>query len=95
MFVSIRRYHSPDVAEVARRVEDGFLPLIQQSPGFIAYYLLDCGDGWLSTISMFADQTGAEGSAYLAADWVRDNIAPWIDAGPEVVMGQTLVSQVS
>ena len=94
MFISIRKYHSTDVDEVARRAEDSFLPLLRQQQGFIAYYLVNGGDGWFSTISMFETEAGALGSAVLAADWVSTSIAPLLDTAPEELRGETLVAHV-
>jgi hypothetical protein len=94
MFVSVRKYHSSSVAEVTRRVQEGFLPLLRQSPGFMAYYVVDGGDGWLTSISLFEDRAGAENSTRLAADWVRENIAALFDGAPDVVQGEAVVAEV-
>ena len=45
-YASIRRYDGvSDVDEVIRRVEEGFVPILSGTPGFIAYYAIDQGDG--------------------------------------------------
>jgi len=94
MYISIRKYQTTDVEEISRRAEESFLPMLRQLPGFIAFYIVDSGEGWVSSISMFNDRLGAENSTRLAADWLIDNAAGMILAGPEVVMGETLVSYV-
>jgi hypothetical protein len=44
MFISIRKYHNvQSVDEVRRRVEQEFVPTLKQNPGFLGYYLIDCG----------------------------------------------------
>ena len=43
MYTVIRQYTMPDpsaVEEIARRSEAGFVPLIRQAPGFLAWYLV-------------------------------------------------------
>ncbi len=47
MYVSVRRYEmdAETVDELMRRVEEGFVPIISNAPGFIAYYALDAGGG--------------------------------------------------
>ena len=43
MYTVIRQYIMPDpgaVEEIARRSEAGFVPLIRQAPGFLAWYLV-------------------------------------------------------
>ena len=44
MYVTVRRYEGiADSNEVARRVQEGFLPLLRQTPGFVDYYFADAG----------------------------------------------------
>jgi hypothetical protein len=43
MYASIRQYQTTHgaAAELARRVQEGFVPIIASAPGFIAYYVVD------------------------------------------------------
>jgi len=46
MHVAIRRYQLEDpnsVHEVLRRVNEGFIPIIKEAPGFLTYYALTAG----------------------------------------------------
>jgi len=46
MYAVVRRYDGvTDLAEAARRVQEGFIPLLREVPGFVAYYALDAGGG--------------------------------------------------
>ncbi len=36
MYVSIRRYKTTSVEELTRRVQEGFVPIVRQAPGYIA-----------------------------------------------------------
>jgi hypothetical protein len=46
MYATIRRYEgATDPSETGRRVNEGFVPIISQIPGFVALYLVDAG-GW-------------------------------------------------
>ena len=87
MFASIRQYTSSNPDEVIRRVEEGFIPIISQTPGFIAYYVVDSGGGALTTVSVFESQAGAEESVRLAADYVSQNLAGLFDGPPAVTAG--------
>ena len=64
MFISIRKYtvRSGSAGELARRVREGFVPLLEQMQGFRGYYLLDGGPDVLITVSMFdsADEALAD-----------------------------------
>src|SRR4026208_1041327 len=94
MYVSVRRYNITDtesVEEISRRVKEGAVPLISQTPGFIAYYLADGGERVVVSISLFDDQAGAEASNRIAADWVKENLAPVVVGRPQVTAGQVTV----
>ena len=76
MFTSIRNYKVKhgSAEELARRVREGFVPLIRQMPGFRSYYLLDGGPDVLITISRFDSADEAFASNEKAANWVRNNV---------------------
>ena len=90
MHVAIRRYQvNPGSAEeVMRHVNEGFIPLIKEADGFLAYYALNSGAGEIATVSVFEDQTGAEQSISMAADWVRQNLAALLPNPPEITEGE-------
>jgi heme-degrading monooxygenase HmoA len=96
MFTSIRKYNVKrgTVEEFARRVQDGFLPLLRQMEGFRSYYLLDGGPDVLITISRFDSADGAFGSNEKAANWVRNNVLEFTKGMPEVMTGNTLIAEV-
>ena len=57
MYASIRRYEGlSSIDEIVKRVEEGFVPIISEGRGFVAYYLVDAGDGIGATISVFESQ---------------------------------------
>ena len=72
MYAAIRTYETIDAGEVTRRANRGFVPILRGTPGFIAYYIVDGGDGKLASISVFEEQAGAEESTRRAAEWVAD-----------------------
>jgi hypothetical protein len=46
MYVTVRRYEGvSDPSEVERQVDEGFIPIISEMPGFVAYYFVDAGAG--------------------------------------------------
>jgi quinol monooxygenase YgiN len=90
MHVAIRRYRldPTSVDEVMRQVNEGFIPLIKDADGFLAYYALNAGAGEIATVSVFEDQAGAEQSVRMAADWVRQNLAALLPDPPEITAGE-------
>ena len=97
MYTSIRRYKaSPGAAaEVGRRVNQGFVPIISKAPGFVAYYVVDGGNDIVASISIFQDQAGAEESIRMAAGWVKANIASLLPNPPEITAGEVTVHKTA
>lgn len=96
MYTSIRRYTLTDavsVEEVTQRVNEGFVPIISQTPGFVAYYLIDAGEGVVVSISIFGDEAGAEESNRRAADWVKQNMSHATSGAPQLTAGSVIVQK--
>ena len=76
MFASIRKYNvrRGSANELARRVREGFVPMMRQIQGFRGYYLLDGGPDVLISISIFDSPDEAFASNEQAANWVRNNV---------------------
>jgi hypothetical protein len=90
MQASIRKYRSSDAAEVGRRAGDGtsgFGPLAREIQGFQAWYLIDNGDGTLTTVTICEDEAGVEESVGKARQWVGDNASDLVEGSPEVTNG--------
>jgi hypothetical protein len=96
MFISIRKYKVTrgSVEDLARRVREGFVPLVRQIEGFKGYYLLDGGSNMLITISMFDSADEALASNETAAEWVRDNVMEFTKGLPEVMVGDVLINEI-
>ncbi|MFB6811736.1 hypothetical protein [Streptomyces sp. NPDC056387] len=81
-----------DPAEAGRRVDEGFVPLLRQVPGFVAYYWIDAGGGVMVSTGVFEDQAGAEESIKRAAEFVRDSLASLLPNPPQVTAGQVVAA---
>ncbi len=97
MYVSVRWYEMNPAAvdEAMRQVEEGFVPIISKAPGFIAYYALDTGDGVVASISIFADQAGAEESDTVAEEWVMENLTWLLPYPPDITAGEAKVYKIA
>jgi hypothetical protein len=99
MYTIIRRY-TPKVGveqkaidDLKRRIEDGFLPRIQEIPGFHSYYAVNVGNKELVSISVFEDKTGASESNRRAAEFVKQDPMKDQLGSPEIIEGELLVSK--
>jgi Antibiotic biosynthesis monooxygenase len=92
MFAAIRYYRTdPDSMEsVVRRVKDGFVPSIRNTPGFVSYFVLTPRPGEIVSVSVFEEQRGAEESNTIAEDWVKRNLSELLPS-PEFAEGRVVV----
>ncbi|MFJ9033964.1 hypothetical protein ACIRQP_36905 [Streptomyces sp. NPDC102274] len=89
MYAAVRRYEGvTDPPEVARLVKEGFVPLVRQIPGFVAFYWINAGSGVFVSTSVFQDRAGAEESTLRASHFVRDNLASRLPNPPQVMAGE-------
>lgn len=95
MYASIRRYQTTagGAGELARRVNQGFVPIVSRAPGFVAYYVVDAGSDIVASVSIFQDQAGAEESNRMAADWVKGNLAELFLGPPQITAGTVTVQR--
>jgi len=91
MYGAIRTYRVTDIEELSRRVNDEFVPLVSDTPGFVAYYVIDGGDGTVSSITICQDREGVEATVARAADWIADRISSLIESGPDIMIGEITV----
>jgi hypothetical protein len=90
MYATVRRYDGvTNPREAAKRVNEGFVPLISQLPGFVAYYWADAGSGVMISTSIFQDQASAQESDRKAEAWVRqNNMASVMPNPPQITAGE-------
>jgi len=94
MYASIRRYRFTGSAkDLAQKAEAGLVPIFKKNPGFIAYYVVDGGDGHLASVSVFESAEAAHNSNEQAARWVKDNVSQFMPDPPQVIHGQVLVAE--
>jgi hypothetical protein len=97
MYASIRRYRLREgsMEELMRRVDEGFAEEISGQPGFRSYEAIDCGDGEVTTISVFSESDEAEASRDLAQRWTEENLADFAFARLEPLHGRIVVSRAA
>lgn len=92
MFATLRRAKiKPDTsAEIARRIQEGFIPMMNEIEGFVAFYVVDQGDA-ISTLSVFASREAAEQANQHASGWIREQLGEFIAGPPEMSLGELLI----
>ncbi|MGZ4268907.1 MAG: antibiotic biosynthesis monooxygenase [Solirubrobacteraceae bacterium] len=98
MYASIRRYQltAGSMDDLLHLVDTDFAETISEADGFVAYEVLDGGDGKLTTISFFRDADAAEASDDLAREWVASTLAPQFDLTRiDAMLGEVAVSRAA
>jgi hypothetical protein len=76
MFCTIRRYESIDQSrtnELVKLADESLVPKLSELPGCSGYYLIEAGNGVMSSIGFFDTSEHAEESTRIASNWVREN----------------------
>ena len=91
MYVTVRRYEGvTDSKKVAQLVDEGFVPIISEMPGFVAYYSVDAGDGVMVSTSVFEHKDAEEQSNFVAGEFVAEHLAPLMPNPPQVTAGEVV-----
>jgi hypothetical protein len=94
MHATIRRYEGVDAArtnEVAGKVNETLVPELRQLPGFAGYYLIEAGNGVLSSLSLFQTSEQADESTKVVAKWITDeSLKTAIPNEPKITNGRVV-----
>ena len=89
MYVAVRRYEGiTDSQKVGQLVEEDYVPIISEMPGFVAYYCVEAGDGVMVSISVFEHKAAEEQSTFRAGEFVADDLGPLSPNPPQVAAGE-------
>jgi len=96
MYAAVRRFEGvTDPKEVARQMEEHFLPIIREMPGFVAYYWVDAGEGVVVTTSVFEHKEAEEESTWRAGDFVAEHIASLVPNPPQITAGEVVAHKAT
>jgi hypothetical protein len=95
MFATIRRYEAVDqarISELVKKADETLLPSLDQLPGFSGYYLIEAGNGVVSSIGFFDTAEHADQSSHVASEWVREQkLETALPNPPKITTGQVVV----
>ncbi len=97
MHATIRRYEGVDqnrTDELTKKVGESLAPKLSKLPGFAGYFLIESGNGVMSSIGLFENSDQADESTRVAATWVRDeNLEKAFPNAPKITSGKVLAHQ--
>ena len=95
MYATVRRYEGVDQSrtdELTKKVDQSLLPRLSKLPGFEGYYLIEAGNGVMSSIGLFDTSAHADESTRIAATWVREEkLETALPNPPKITDGEVIV----
>jgi hypothetical protein len=95
MYTTLRLYRCDpsDVLRVRSSVDEIFADRLAEIDGFVAYELVDCGNGRLFTVTVFSDRDRAEQSNELSAQFIRESLPDVSLERTDVLTGEVAVNR--
>ena len=94
MHATIRRYEGVDttrMGEIVDKVNMTLLPQLRELPGFSGYFLIEAGNGIVSSFGLFETSEQADESKKLVTKWISDeNFNSAIPNPPKITSGKVV-----
>jgi len=94
MHATIRRYEGVDQArtpELTKKISESLAPQLSKLPGFAGYYVVEAGNGVLSSFGLFEDAAQSDEATRIAADWVREEkLETVLPNAPKITSGNVI-----
>src|SRR6476660_7831788 len=99
MFATVRRYEgidSSNIDELTKKVGESLAPKLSKLPGFSSYFLIDTGNGVMSSIGLFETPTQANESTRVASEWAGDEkLEQILQNPPKGTDGEVIVHKMN
>lgn len=97
MFATIRRYEGVDTnrtEEITRKLDETLVPQLRELEGFGGYYVIEGGNGVLSSFGLFESQMQADEATKLAASWVKsEKLETALPNPPRITSGKVIAHE--
>ena len=94
MHATVRRYEGVDttrMGEIVDKVNMTLLPQLRELPGFSGYFLIEAGNGVVSSFGLFETSEQADESKALVTKWISDeNFNSVIPNPPKITSGKVV-----
>jgi hypothetical protein len=99
MHATVRRYDGIDetrIPELVKKSDETLLPRLSKLPGFSGFYLIEAGNGVMSSINFFDTPTQAEESSSVVNSWVREEqLESVLPNAPKITHGEVVVQKTN
>ena len=94
MHATIRRYEGVDMTrtnEVTSKIKQTLVPQLRKLPGFAGYYLIEAGNGVLSSLGLFETSEQGDESTKVVSKWITDEkLDTAIPNAPKITSGKVV-----
>jgi hypothetical protein len=99
MHAIVRRYEGIDTKrtdELTRKVGESLTPRLSKLPGFSGYFLIEAGNGVMSSVNFFDTSAQADESTRVVAEWLRDEkLESLVPNPPKITGGEVIVKEMN
>jgi hypothetical protein len=97
MHATVRRYEGVDASrtdELTKKVNETLIPKLSKLPGFDGYFLIEAGNGVMTSVSLFDTSAHADESSRVASSWVRDEkLESALPNPPKITFGEVIAQR--
>lgn len=97
MYATMRRYEGIDESrsdELTQKIDESLIPRLSELPGFGGYYLIEAGEGVITSVGLFATAEQAHESTRVAARWIREhNLGAALPNTPKITAGEIVAQK--
>jgi hypothetical protein len=80
--------------EVVGKVNETLVPQLRELPGFSGYYLIEAGNGVVSSLGLFETREQADESKTLVTKWISDENFNTVIPNPPKITSGKVVAQI-
>ena len=97
MHTTIRHYKNINTShtnELTKKVNETLIPKLSKLEGFDGYFLIEAGNGVMTSVSLFDTSAHADESTRLASSWVRDEkLESALPNAPKITFGEVIAQR--
>ena len=98
MHAIVGRYEGIDTNrsdELRRKVGESLTPRLRKLEGFGGYFLIEAGDGVMSSVNFFDTSAHADESTRVVAEWLREEkLESVVPNPPKITDGKGIVQEM-
>jgi hypothetical protein len=97
MHATIRRYDGVDpnrTEELTRKVGESLVPELRKLEGFSGYYLIEAGNGVMSSFGLFESPAQVDEATKVTASWVKSaGLESALPNAPKITTGKVIAHE--